>query len=215
MFTGIIAERGIIRATESFGNGRRLVVEAHTVLADAALGDSISINGVCLTVTAFTASSFSVEAVEHTISHTTLGGLQAGDRVNLEAALRADGKLGGHFVQGHADRIARIVQIREKAESWLIEIEYDPADAALLVPQGSIAIDGVSLTIAELGIGSFTVSVIPHTYYATVFEDSRPGRLVNIEFDVLGKYVLAALANRGDAAAPGRITPDFLGGLGY
>ena len=211
MFTGIIEEVGAVRALQPLGKGRRMEIAASIALKDIAEGDSIAVNGVCLTVTQFTRDSFTVEAVEETMKKSTLASLVPGTQVNLERALRTDGKLGGHFVQGHVDFTTEIRSIERRAESWMVGIVY-PADAAAnIIPMGSIAIDGVSLTVAEKDASVFRISVIPHTWETTLFRNYAHGRRVNIELDMIGKYVLNYLRESGGTG----ITEGYLRNLGY
>jgi len=213
MFTGIIEEKGRLQSVRPFGKGKRLEISASTTLRDCADGDSIAVNGVCLTVVAFTAQSFTVEAVQETMEKTTLGQLKSGATLNLERALRANGKLGGHFVQGHVDFTAEIVNIEQREESWMVEVSFPDSASVNIIPVGSIAIDGVSLTVAEKRKGSFRVSVIPHTFDATLFREYARGSRVNIELDMIGKYVLNYLqTQQGEGKG---ITEGFLKGLGY
>ncbi|HOJ03936.1 MAG TPA: riboflavin synthase [Bacteroidota bacterium] len=211
MFTGIIEEVGKLRGRVPLGRGARLDIEGHIALADIAEGDSIAVNGVCLTVVDFDATGFRVEAVEETLSKSTIGMLKPGDRVNLERALRVGGKLGGHFVQGHVDFTSRVMAIDRREESWLLSIGFPAQAAANIVPMGSIAIDGVSLTVARKEDDHFVLSIIPHTWEHTLFHTYRIGTTVNIELDILGKYVLQG--QRAPATTP--ITEDGLRSLGY
>ena len=180
-------------------------------MQDGAEGDSIAVNGVCLTVVEFTSGNFAVEAVEETLKKSTLGSLASGARVNLERALRANGKLGGHFVQGHVDFTAEIRAIDRREESWMVEVAFPESASANIIPVGSISIDGVSLTVAEKLASSFRVSVIPHTWEHTLFTQYRKGTRVNIELDMIGKYVLNYLQASGGKG----ISEGFLKGLGY
>jgi len=193
MFTGLVEEIGSIRSSRPFGSGTRFDVNARLVLQDTAIGDSIAVNGVCLTVVSFDQRVFQAEAVEETLRKSTLGDLRSGSPVNLERALRVGGKLGGHFVQGHVDFTARVLAIERRRESWMVEISFPPESSANIVAMGSIAVDGVSLTVAEKHASSFLVSVIPHTWENTLFSTYEKGKQVNIELDMLGKYVLNAL----------------------
>lgn len=211
MFTGLIEEVGTLRGVRTLGNGRRFDIGASTVLQDVAEGDSIAVNGVCLTVVAFTEKSFAVEAVEETLKKSTLATLDSGAYVNLERALSANGKLGGHFVQGHVDFTSEIRGIERREESWMVEVAFPESASANIIPVGSISIDGVSLTIAEKRTSSFRVSVIPHTWEHTLFTRYRKGTRVNIELDMIGKYVLNYL----QASTGKGISEGFLKGLGY
>ena len=211
MFTGIIEEIGRVRGVRHLGNGRRFEIAASAALRDIAEGDSIAVNGVCLTVTEFTRDSFTVEAVEETVKKSTLGSFTSGTEVNLERALRADGKLGGHFVQGHVDFTSEVTGIERRAESWMVAIAFPQEASANIIPMGSIGIDGVSLTIAEKDAGNFRVSVIPHTWGHTLFRGYARGTKVNLELDMIGKYVLNYLRGGGGSG----VSEGFLRNLGY
>ncbi|MAT39830.1 MAG: riboflavin synthase [Ectothiorhodospiraceae bacterium] len=198
MFTGIIEEIGTLTKVISFGKGKRLQISGAKSLENIALGDSIAINGVCLTVVDWDDTSFTVEAVEETLKKSTFGSFETGMRVNLERALKVGGKLGGHFVLGHVDCTTELARIDQREESWLYRFRYPSEYRANIIPVGSIAVDGVSLTIAEKDDETFAVSIIPHTRETTLFHTYRPGSEVNIEFDMLGKYILNYLdINRG------------------
>jgi riboflavin synthase len=176
MFTGIVRDLGRVASFD----GARLVVDT---AIEAGLGDSVSINGACLTVVANT-DGLSFDVVAETLSRTTLGGLAAGDAVNLEPALRAGEPLGGHIVQGHVDAVGRVRSVGEPV--W---IDAPPDVLRYCVEKGSIAVDGVSLTIAALDGGGFAVALVPHTLAATTLGSAEPGTAVNLEIDVLAKYV--------------------------
>ena len=211
MFTGIIEEVCTVRSVVPLGKGRTLDIGAGIALHDVALGDSIAVNGACLTVVSFDKESFRVEAVEETLKKTTIGALKSGSKVNIQRALRVGGKLGGHFVQGHVDFSSRVVSIEQREESWMVEIGYPEQAGPNIIPQGSICVDGVSLTVAEKRGTSFLVSVIPHTWDHTLFSTLNRHSEVNIELDMIGKYVLSYLAQ----AKGGNITTEFLEKLGY
>ena len=211
MFTGIIEEIGKLKSMRPRGKGRRLDIAATAVLGGVTVGDSIAVNGVCLTVITFDERGFAVEAVEETMKKSTLGMLDAGAALNLERALRADSRLGGHFVQGHVDFTAEVRGIERREDSWMVEISYPRSASANIIPVGSIGVDGVSLTVAEKRDASFRVSVIPHTWDATLFHTYRKGARVNIELDMLGKYILNYLQNaKGEG-----VTEGYLKSLGY
>lgn len=211
MFTGIIEEIGKLKSMRPLGKGRRLDITANAVLGGVAVGDSIAVNGVCLTVIAFDERGFAVEAVEETMKKSTLGLLDTGAPLNLERALRADSRLGGHFVQGHVDFTSEVRGIERREESWMVEISYPRSASGNIIPVGSIGVDGVSLTVAEKRDASFRVSVIPHTWDATLFHTYRKGTRVNIELDMLGKYILNYLQNaKGEG-----VTEGYLKSLGY
>ena len=189
MFTGLIEELGSVRGRVRRGAFQQLEIEAERVLADLQVGDSVNIDGVCQTVVAIGASSFSVETVAETLSRTTLGTLGIGQAVNLERALRADQRLGGHLVLGHVDGIAHIRQRTERDGEHRFEIEPPPALARYIAAKGSVALDGISLTVAEVSGDAFTIAVIPHTFDHTTLSHRRTGDSVNLEVDVLARYV--------------------------
>jgi riboflavin synthase len=185
MFTGIVRKRGRIASIEQVDDGVRLEILAPETASTLAVGDSVSVSGACLTATAVSNGSFSVTAVPETLSRTTLGRLAAGGEVNLEPALHAGDALGGHFVQGHVDAIGRVVSI-EDARVW---VEAAPEVLRYCVEKGSITVDGVSLTIAGMRDDAFEVALIPHTLEVTTLGVLEPGDEVNLEVDVLAKYV--------------------------
>lgn len=189
MFTGLIEEIGIITAVEQVGGGINITVQGEIVMDDLKIDDSIALDGCCQTVISRTDSTFTVTAVEETLKKTTLGDFVAGRRVNLERALRVGDRLGGHFVQGHVDCTGIVIGYEERESSWLYRVEFPQEFAGLVIPVGSIAINGVSLTAAEVQDNTCMVSIIPHTYGATTFDELQPGSRVNLEFDMLGKYI--------------------------
>ena len=185
MFTGIVEEVGRVR---SVGNGR-MEIAAEKVTEGTAIGDSIAVNGVCLTVTAFTRGGFTADVMPVTLAHSSLGSLRAGDGVNLERALTLSSRLGGHIVSGHIDGVGRVKSIESKENARIFHVEADSALLRYIVPRGSVALDGVSLTVAEVDDKGFSVSLIPHTRQATALDGKKEGAAVNIENDVIGKYV--------------------------
>jgi len=179
--------------------GPRLAVGARTVLEDAAVGVSIAVNGVCLTVVERRAGQFGVDLGPETLARTTLGELAPGDAVNLERPLRLGGPMGGHLVQGHVDGVGLVADMTREGETGRLRIEWqDAALRALLIPQGSVAVDGVSLTVASLGDRAFEIMMIPHTMAVTTLGALKAGRRVNLEMDMIGKYVQRILSLRGD-----------------
>ncbi|GAW49516.1 MULTISPECIES: riboflavin synthase [unclassified Nocardioides] len=189
MFTGIVEELGTVAAIEDQGDAIRLTIRASTVLEDAGLGDSISVNGCCLTVTEHDGVTWTADVMQETLDKTSLYGVQPGDRVNLERAVTAHTRLGGHIVQGHVDGVGTIVS-RTPSEHWeVVEISLPTALSRYLVDKGSITVDGVSLTVVEAKDESFTVSLIPETLARTTLGSRRPGDRVNLEVDVIAKYV--------------------------
>jgi riboflavin synthase len=198
MFTGIIEEIGTMRSISRQGQAMILSVQAKRILADIHLGDSISVNGVCLTVIAFDPTSFTVDVMPETYRHTNLQKLQHGDRVNLERAMPAQGRFGGHMVQGHVDSSGRIISRASEQNAVVFSIEPDdPAIIKYIIARGSITLDGISLTVVQVLEGTFTVSIIPHTLAQTILYDKHPGASINIECDLLGKYVERLLHYKG------------------
>lgn len=191
MFTGLIERVGAIVEVQPENGGRRLVIDCGnaTYLDDAVIGESIAVGGTCLTVVALHESTFTVQAVEETLRRTTLGQKEVGDRVNLERALRANARLGGHIVQGHVDGVAVIESIREEGDSWWVTFEPPFELLRYIVEKGSICLEGVSLTVANVSYRKFSIALIPHTHGETTASDWRAGSLVNLETDVLAKYV--------------------------
>ena len=190
MFTGIVQAVGTVERLQSVGGDTRLGVRCGGLaLDDVAIGDSISVSGVCLTVVELSTSGFAADVSVETLSRTTLGALRAGSAVNLEKSLRLSDRLGGHLVSGHVDGVARVVSAEADARSqrWLFEI--DPALARYVAVKGSICIDGVSLTVNEVAANRFGVNLIPHTIEVTTFRDKRAGDAVNVEVDLVARYV--------------------------
>jgi riboflavin synthase len=198
MFTGIIEELGLIQAIRSAGSGLRIGIAGEHCVRELRVHDSVAVNGVCLTVVVRTESLVEIDVMDETLRKTTLGSLKAGDRVNLELPMRLNGRLGGHLVLGHVDTVGEIVRIEPRDGSWMFDISYPPEFAKFLIPVGSVAVDGISLTVANLRRSVFGVSIIPHTMANTNLSFSREGSKVNIEFDVLGKYILN-IAEQGSA----------------
>ena len=212
MFTGIVEETGRIKSIRGGGDSAVLEVEGSVVLSDVKLGDSIAVNGVCLTVTSFTASSFTADVMHETLDRSSLGQLAVGGRVNLERAMPADGRFGGHIVSGHIDGTGTIVSIRDDANATWYEIEAAPEILRYIVEKGSIAIDGISLTVAKVTDTTFSVSIIPHTSAQTTLSERRVGDIVNLENDIVGKYVEKLMRPEEPAEQPreSRITEAFL-----
>ena len=192
MFTGIVEEIGTIN---SLGNNV-LTIQAEKVLADIKLGDSISVNGTCLTVVNFTESKFSVDLAPETLRRTAFGNLNPDDTVNLERALAANDRFGGHMVQGHVDATGRVISIRNEGDSSIFRISNPKRLKPYLVEKGFIAVDGISLTIVKVFTSSFTLSVIPYTRMNTNLRDQLIGGKVNLEVDILAKYVENLMAQR-------------------
>ncbi|MCE5313927.1 MAG: riboflavin synthase [Armatimonadota bacterium] len=188
LFTGLVEEIGTVKSLV-VGTVGRLVVASGVVASDVVIGDSVAVNGTCLTVTSIGDNELSFDAVPETLSRSTLKNLRPGDKVNLEASLRVGKMVGGHFVQGHVDGIGKIESINRLAESVVIRVSAPPEIMRYVVEKGSIAIDGISLTVASEDDSGFTVSVIPHTLDVTTLGLRRVGDSVNLEADIIGKYI--------------------------
>jgi riboflavin synthase len=189
MFTGIIEELGQVKSVEARGENARVVIEAHTVTADTKHGDSIAVNGVCLTALDIQPDSFAADVSRETLDRSTLGRLKPGAPVNLERAVTPATRLGGHIVQGHVDARGTFVSAIDHGGSWTVRIAYPPEIARYLVFKGSVAVEGISLTIAALTDDHFEIAIIPKTWEVTNFSHLRPGDDVNLEVDVIAKYV--------------------------
>jgi riboflavin synthase len=208
MFTGIVEERGEVVAVDRHAEAASIRVRGPRVTADASPGDSIAVNGVCLTVTATSGSTFTADVMAETLRRSALGALTPGSPVNLERPLRVGGRLGGHLVQGHVDGVAAIVS-RSPAEHWdVVRIAIPPGLARYIVEKGSVSVDGVSLTVSAVGDGGdgappwFEVSLIPATLSGTTLGCAQPGSDVNLEVDVIGKYVERLLGGHEAAVRP-------------
>jgi riboflavin synthase len=193
MFTGIIEEVGEITEIDETRNFRTIRVRAHNVMQDLGLGSSIAVNGVCLTVRSLTANSFTAELSHETLERTTLRSTKRGSLLNLERPMRADSRFGGHIVQGHVDGVGKIRSFNRTGDSWDLEIEAAEAASRYIVEKGSIAVDGISLTVAALRSGGFSIAIIPHTLENTNLRAAKPGDAVNLEYDVVAKYVESLL----------------------
>ena len=210
MFTGLVEEIGTVKSLMK-GMVGKLVVASRGVVQDAALGDSISVSGVCLTVTAIGNQELTFDAVPETLSRSALGSLRAGDKVNLESSLRAGGKLGGHFVLGHVDGVGTVENLRVLANSAEVRIRAPKEVLRYVVEKGSIAVDGVSLTVAAVSESNFTLAAIPHTLDVTTLGLRKAGDSVNLETDILGKYVEKFISSRASAG----VTEDMLRNAGF
>jgi riboflavin synthase len=189
VFTGIVRELGTIVSADEHGGARALVVRAPGIAASASTGDSVSINGCCLTVESVAGERLAFHAVAETVGRTTLGQVRAEDRVNVEPAVRAGDPLGGHYVQGHVDGIGRVQSVEAEGEGLRVFVEAPDDVLRYCVEKGSVTVDGVSLTVAELADDAFAVALVPHTLEVTTLSELAPGREVNLEADVLAKYV--------------------------
>lgn len=197
MFTGIIEEIGQIKNIRKTAQDYEVTIAAQKVLTDVQLGDSISVNGICLTVTSFTAASFQVDVMPETIKATNLGQLASGSPVNLERAMSANGRFGGHFVSGHIDMTGEIVERKQVANAIYFWIRTRTDMLKYIVPKGSVAVDGISLTVVDVLEDRFSISIIPHTLTETVLGFRKAGDQVNIECDMLAKYMDRLLQARG------------------
>ena len=211
MFTGIIEEIGTVRRIEHGAKGARLTIQAKTVLEDTRIGDSIATNGVCLTVVSMTGDSFSADVMAESLRRSSLGTLQGGSPVNLERAMAANGRFGGHIVSGHIDGTGTIASQKREDNAVWVKIKTPAPLLRYIVEKGSIAIDGVSLTVAAVTDTDFSVSIIPHTGAQTILLGKKPGDPVNLECDVIGKYVEKLTAPHKS----GGISTNFLAENGF
>ena len=216
MFTGIIEEVGTIRSIKKGAKSAIITVEASKILEDVHIGDSICTNGVCLTVTTFDKNTYSVDVMHETLRRTNLGDLKSGSRVNLERAMAADGRFGGHIVAGHIDGTGVITSMTRDDNAIWIVINTEKSILKYIVNKGSITIDGISLTVADVDASSFSVSVIPHTGDNTTLLSKKPGDTVNLETDMIGKYVEKLLHFQAEEEkGSSGITMEFLAEHGF
>lgn len=213
MFTGIIEELGTVQHIERRGEGARIVITADVVTSDAKDGDSIAVNGVCLTALNVKKDSFAADVSRETLERSTLGELHQGTRVNLERSVTPETRLGGHLVQGHVDARGKFLSVTDEGGSWTVRISYPPDVARYLVMKGSIAVEGISLTIAELTNEYFGIAVIPKTWEVTNLSRLKTGDSVNLEVDVIAKYVERLLEAR--APKQSALTIEKLTEMGY
>ncbi|OMF35209.1 riboflavin synthase subunit alpha [Paenibacillus sp. FSL H8-0548] len=213
MFTGLVEEVGKMKGITKQGEAMKLVIGAAHVTVGVMLGDSISVNGVCLTVTSFDAASFSADVMPETYRKSNLHQLRAGERVNLERAMQAGGRFGGHIVQGHIDGTGTITRRETDANAVVYTVQLSDADMLrYVIPKGSITVDGISLTVVDTEANSFAVSIIPHTLGETALQHKHAGDTVNIECDVIGKYVdhLLHFKRPDSAKSQSKLTTSFL-----
>ncbi|HEU4794731.1 MAG TPA: riboflavin synthase [Pyrinomonadaceae bacterium] len=196
MFTGIVEELGTVRSIEERGENARIVINARVVTEGTIHGDSIAVNGVCLTALDLQPDSFAADVSRETLLRSTLGSLKPGTPVNLERAVTLATRLGGHMVQGHVDARGKLVSVEDLGDSWTVRFAFPAEIARYLVFKGSVAVEGISLTIANLGEDYFDVAIIPKTWEVTNLSHLKPGEGVNLEVDVIGKYVERLLAFR-------------------
>lgn len=210
MFTGIVEETGKIRSVQTGGTSGRLDIEADIVIEGTKIGDSIAVNGVCLTVVELGTDGFTADVMPETAERSSLGKCRPGDKVNLERAMAADGRFGGHIVSGHIDGTGRIESLEDDGIAVWVSIRAEKALLKYIVEKGSVAIDGISLTVAYVDGDRFKVSVIPHTGEATMLLEKKPGDTVNLENDIIGKYVDKLMHFRDETGEESEITMDFL-----
>lgn len=214
MFTGIVEEVGTVSRVVSGGHSGEIEITASKVLNNTKIGDSIAVNGVCLTVTRLTGTGFVADVMPETLRRTNLGGLSHGSKVDLERAMAADGRFGGHIVSGHIDGTGVIISKKQEENAVWVRVEASPDIMGLIIEKGSIAIDGISLTVARLGADYFEVSIIPHTGSETILLKKNPGDIVNLENDILGKYVKRLLGLE-TSKKESKVTMEFLAKNGF
>ncbi len=217
MFTGLIEGMGRVAAVERAGGAARLRIEALYELGVPELGESIAVSGVCLTAVECFPNGFAVDVSPETMRRTTFDGLSPGSKVNLERSLRLGERLGGHIVTGHVDSVCRVASRAEEGGAIIFRFQAEPRSAALLVPKGSVALDGISLTVNEVEAGQFSVTIIPHTARVTTIGERRPGERLNLECDIVGKYVarLVAAYLKQPGASPEGLSKEFLAEHGF
>ena len=219
MFTGIVEEVGTMNGIRMGSQSGEIHLKASKVLEGTQLGDSIAVNGVCLTVTSMTADGFTADVMPETLRRSNLGQLKPGDPVDLERAMAADGRFGGHLVSGHIDGTGTITEQKREGNAVWVRIQTTPEILRLIVEKGSITIDGISLTVAELNNNDFRVSIIPHTGSETILLGKRAGDIVNLENDIVGKYVEKLLTtpntNSNSNQQESRVTWEFLAENGF
>lgn len=213
MFTGIIEEVGTVQTVQRSGNSSFIRIQAKKVLSDVHLGDSIAVNGVCLTVTQFDSTTFQADVMNETLSRSSLGSLRSGSPVNLERAMSAEGRFGGHIVSGHIDGTGVITDIKNDGIAVWYTVSA-PELMRYIVEKGSIAVDGISLTVAKVTETGFSVSIIPHTASETILSSKKVGDIVNLENDIIAKYVEKLMKPENSVKSEG-ITLDFLARNGF
>jgi riboflavin synthase len=215
MFTGLIEEIGRVQQVRREGGIRKLAIQGQQTTPSLTIGDSIAVEGACLTVTRIASTLFEAELSDETMARTTLKECHVNDPVNLERPCRPTDRLGGHFVTGHIDGVGTIREIRETEGMWWFSIIYPEVLRPLLVEKGSVAVDGISLTVGDLDDRSFGIAIIPHTYHHTTLGSKQVGRRVNLEADLLGKYVVRYLQGLGSLTHKMTLTEARLQELGY
>lgn len=215
MFTGIIEETGTVEALERGADSARLTIRGGIIFSNLKLGDSVAVNGVCLTASSISGNTFTADVMHETLNRSGLGGLKKGSRVNLERAMSAQGRFGGHIVSGHIDGVGIIESMKRDDNAVWVKVVANADIIYHIVEKGSITVDGISLTVARVGDKSFEVSVIPHTAKETTLIDKKIGDKVNLENDVIGKYVERFLTTPKPSDVSGGITEEFLTQCGF
>lgn len=215
MFTGIIEEIGTVRRIQKGQYSAVLTIQASKVLEQTKIGDSIAVNGICLTVTALPKGAFQADVMHETLNRSSLSQIESGSHVNLERAMPAVGRFGGHIVAGHVDGVGKILNMRRDDTAVWYMIEAEPPVVKYIVEKGSVTVDGISLTVAQVWENRFSVSVIPHTQEHTVLKERTEGDFVNLETDIIGKYVEKLLQPAEEPRKESKITKEFLAKYGY
>lgn len=215
MFTGIVEEIGSIERIQKGRHSAVLEICAKTVVEDLKIGDSVAVNGICLTVISFHSGGFAADVMHETLNRSALASLKSGSHVNLERAMPANGRFGGHIVAGHVDGVGKVVSTRRDDNAVWYTVQADASVMKYIVEKGSITIDGVSLTVADVEKDRFSISAIPHTVEVTVLSERHAGDLVNLETDIIGKYVEKFLSPQESTQSESRITREFLTECGY
>ena len=215
MFTGIIEELGSIQTLTRSGDDARIIVNAPTILSDAKIGDSIAVNGVCLTVVEKTASTFTADVSAETLRRTSLKQIRVGSKVNLERSMTPSARFGGHIVQGHVDAMGTLANAKSEGDGWNVRIQFPANLGRYIVEKGSITVDGISLTVAALGDDWFEIAVIPHTWKVTNLNSLKPGAAVNLEVDIIAKYVERMLQGYVPQPTKSGLTLERLAEMGY
>jgi riboflavin synthase len=215
MFTGIIEEIGIITRSSPISGGKRISIKADKILNDLQVDHSVALNGVCLTVIEISGNLFSVEAVGETLEKSTFINLKTSTPVNLERAMKLGDRLGGHLVQGHVNGVGTITQLDRRGDNWYLEIDLSPDLIRYVIPEGSIAIDGISLTVASLSETKAGISIIPHTFKNTTFSQAKVGQKCNIETDMIGKYIEKLTTYSSDNKGKKPLTIEWMHNQGF
>lgn len=215
MFTGIIEEMGTVLSVTKSSTEAHIIINANKIFEDLKLGDSVAVNGVCLTASEIKGNTFKADVMNETFSRSSLSQLKSGNHVNLERAMAANGRFGGHIVAGHVDGTGTISEIKKDGNAVIYKITASSKITKYIIEKGSIAIDGISLTVIGVDSDSFKVSIIPHTIKETVLSEKKEGSIVNLENDMIGKYVEQLLLNKPEENKQSGITADFLTRYGF